>query len=78
MRPASPVIGSDETGMRSGTWAVLVHPAFPEQVRIVGPMSAGRFITVALDPTEHPAVWRPVTGWQSTAGEIAYYRQEYP
>ncbi|TAK26045.1 MAG: hypothetical protein EPO26_01515 [Chloroflexota bacterium] len=60
-----------------GTWAVVVHPDFPERVRIVGPTSTGRFITVALDPTKHPAVWRPVTGRRSEAIEIAYYRREY-
>jgi hypothetical protein len=61
-----------------GTWAARVHPDYPGQVRIVGPTAAGRFLTIALAPTEDPAIWRPVTGWPSTAAELAYYRQAYP
>ncbi|HEV8639170.1 MAG TPA: hypothetical protein VG370_33605 [Chloroflexota bacterium] len=62
--------------VETGDWAVTVHPDYPDQVRIIGPASAGCFVTIALEPTANPAVWRPVTGWPSTAGEIAYYRRE--
>lgn len=62
--------------VETGDWAVTVHPGYPHQVRIIGPTSAGRFVTVALEPTENPTVWRPVTGWESSRGEIAYYRRE--
>jgi hypothetical protein len=57
-------------------WAVVVHPDYPDQVRMIGPTSARRFVTIVLAPTGDPAIWRPVTGWPSTAGEIAYYRRE--
>ena len=60
-----------------GTWAVRVHPDYPDQVRITGPTRTGRFLTIVLEPTEHPAIWRPVTGWPSTRAELAYYRQAY-
>ena len=52
-------------------WVVDVHGDYP-----IGPTSSGRFITVALDRTESPVVWRPVTGWPSIPGEIAYHREE--
>lgn len=57
-------------------WAVDVHPDYPGQVRIIGPTRAGRFLTVALEPTEDPAVWRPITGWPSTEREIAYHHEQ--
>lgn len=54
-------------------WVVDVHPANPEQVRVTGRTPAGRWLTVPLAPTEDAAVWRPVTGWDATPGERAYY-----
>jgi hypothetical protein len=54
-----------------------VHPDYPDQVRIVGPTSAGRWLTIALESTEYAAVWRPVTGWITTAEEREYHREEY-
>jgi hypothetical protein len=58
-------------------WVGYVHPRYPDQVRAVGPTRAGRYITIALEPTEDPAIWRPVTGWNSTSGEREYHREEY-
>ena len=58
-------------------WVVYVHPDYPDEVRIVGPTRSGRLITVALDPTDEPDRWRPITGWGATAGEIEYHRQEW-
>jgi hypothetical protein len=58
-------------------WVSYVHPDYPDQVRIVGPTPAGRWLTIALDPTDDPAVWRPVTGWNATSGEREYHREEY-
>jgi hypothetical protein len=58
-------------------WVGYVHGDYPDQVRAVGPTRAGRLLTIALEPTENPAVRRPVTGWNATAGEREYHRQEY-
>jgi hypothetical protein len=58
-------------------WVGYVHPDYPDQVRAVGPTRAGRFLTIALEPTDDPGVWRPVTGWEATAGEREYHREEY-
>lgn len=58
-------------------WVSYVHPMYPDQVRIVGRTSEDRWLTVALEPTEDAAVWRPVTGWVATAGEREYHREEY-
>lgn len=58
-------------------WAVTVHEAYPDQIRMIGPTPAERIITVALQPTDDPTVWRPITGWDSTEGEKEYYWEEY-
>jgi hypothetical protein len=63
--------------IRLNAWVGDVNVAYPDQVRIIGPVRTGRFITLVLEPTEDPAVWRPVTGWPATDGEIAYHREEY-
>jgi NAD(P)-dependent dehydrogenase (short-subunit alcohol dehydrogenase family) len=60
-----------------GVYAVDVHPDYPDQVRVTGQTRAGRFITVALEETETPGVWRPVTGWSSSDAEEAYYWREH-
>ena len=39
---------------------------------------AGRFLTIVLEETLNPVVWRPVTGWPASAAEEAYYWQENP
>jgi hypothetical protein len=59
-------------------WAVGPHPDYPDQIRVTGPTAAGRLITVAMEPTDDPAVWRPITGWDATAGERAYYQEQHP
>jgi hypothetical protein len=54
-------------------WVADTHPAYPGQVRIIGRTRSGRWLTVALEPTARPEVWRPITGWDSTPTERAYY-----
>ena len=58
-------------------WVVVVHPDYPEQVRIIGPTRDGRMLTIALAPTRDATVWRPVTGWRTTRTEMAYYREQH-
>jgi uncharacterized DUF497 family protein len=57
-------------------WAVDRHPDYPHQVRIIGPTLSGRMLTVALEPMGRPGSWRPITGWDATAAEITYYREQ--
>jgi hypothetical protein len=57
-------------------WLPDRHPAYPDQVRIIGPTRAGRLLTIALAETDDPAAWRPVTGWPSDPSEEAYYYEE--
>ena len=57
-------------------WVTTVHPDYPDQVRIIGPTRAGRLLTIAMEATDDPVVWRPVTGWPSTDEEIAYHSEE--
>jgi hypothetical protein len=33
-------------------------------------------LTIVLEETDDPTVWRPVTGWSAEDHEIAYYREE--
>jgi hypothetical protein len=63
--------------VRAGTYVVAEHPDYPDQVRVTGPTPAGRFLTVVLEETPDPVVWRPVTGWEASAAEEAYYWQEH-
>ena len=57
-------------------WVVETHPEYPNQVRVIGPTSAGRRLTVVLESTGDPLGRRPVTGWDATRQETAYYREE--
>jgi hypothetical protein len=58
-------------------WVVDVDDYYPDQFRVIGPTSSGRFLTLVLEATDAPEVWRPVTGWPSSDVEIAYHREEY-
>ncbi|HEU5316530.1 MAG TPA: hypothetical protein VFX49_10495 [Chloroflexota bacterium] len=69
--------GEVESVVDNDAWVAYVHPRYPEQVRVIGPTSGGRFLTVVLEPEEEPGVWRPVTGWDATPGERQYYRENY-
>jgi hypothetical protein len=60
-----------------GVYTVRVHRGYPDQVRITGATAAGRLLTVALELVdEERSLWRPVTGWEATADEEAYYWRE--
>jgi hypothetical protein len=57
-------------------WVPSRHDDYPNQVRIIGPTHAGRMLTIVLEETSDPTVWRPVIGWPSDGDEMAYYRDE--
>ena len=57
-------------------WVVARHPRFPDQVRMIGPTSRRRYLTIVLEGTDLPTVWRPVTGWDADEDEMAYYLKE--
>jgi hypothetical protein len=59
-------------------WVVGVHEDYPNQIRVTGPTAAGRLLTVAMDSTDDPAVWRPITGWNAMPRERAYYWEQHP
>lgn len=61
--------------VRRRIYIVGEHPDYPDQVRITGPTSSGRFITVALQDRGGGG-YRPVTGWNATDEEIRRYIQE--
>ena len=61
--------------VRRRAYLVDEHPDYPDQVRITGPTSTGRFITVALQD-RRGGTYRPVTGWNATGDEIRRYIQE--
>ena len=42
---------------------------------LIGPNFWGRIITLPIDPTTDPVVWRPRTGYPSSAAEIARYEE---
>jgi uncharacterized DUF497 family protein len=41
--------------------------------KIIGKDRGGRIVTVIVEPTRKRTVWRPVTGWPSTRGEITQF-----
>jgi hypothetical protein len=59
-------------------WVIDRHPRYPDQIRMIGFTRGGRWLTVAMDPTPWPDVWRPVTGWDSTSEERDYWREQNP
>ena len=49
------------------------HP--PEHRLFIGRTPAGQFVSAVLrEPTDDPGIWRPITGWFSTAFERERYR----
>ena len=59
-------------------WVIDRHPRYPEQVPVIGFTQALRWLTVVMEPTPWPDAWRPVTGWQTTLEERAYWREHNP
>ncbi len=45
---------------------------------VVGPDRHGRFWTFSILPTRRSGVWRPITGWPSSKGEVVRYGQHQP
>ena len=56
-----------------GTWVRARNTRYPNQIRIIGYTPAGRWLTIALERTEMPGAWRPITGWPTTEREIDYF-----
>ena len=50
-------------------WVLYRNRRYLDQVRIIGPTVNERLLTIALEPTDDPAIWRPVTAWETTASE---------
>ena len=67
-RDIDDLIGTD-------SYTVTVHPDYPDQVRVIGQTRNGRFLTLVLEATDTLGVWRPVTGWETTATEEAYWQE---
>lgn len=42
---------------------------------LIGPTDSGRMITLPIDATGEPAIWRPRTGYPSSAREKARYER---
>ena len=40
---------------------------------MIGPTSRQRYLTIVLEETDLPTVWRPVTAWDAEEDERAYY-----
>jgi hypothetical protein len=61
--------------VRLDRYTVARQPGYPDQVRVTGPTSSGRWLTIALEDLGEGA-YRPVTGWDSTAAEREDYREK--
>ena len=57
-------------------WVPIAHGHARDQARIIGPTYGQRLLTVVLEMTDEPGVWRPITGWESSSVEVAYYWEE--
>lgn len=55
----------------------LMRGSSPENAPyvLIGPNALGRMITLPIDPTPMDGVWRPRTGYPSSAREIARYEE---
>jgi hypothetical protein len=42
---------------------------------VIGPTDSGRMITLPIDATDEPEIWRPRTGYTSSARETERYEQ---
>ena len=59
--------------LRGGAFVVVSDANAPTgsgRKTMMGPTSHGKLLTIIIEPTEHPDVWRPVTAWWSTDREI--------
>lgn len=45
------------------------------RILLIGETNGGRILTVSLQETNDPAVWRPVTGWGSSDGERSLFQR---
>ncbi len=43
---------------------------------LIGPTYSGRMITLPIDPTRTPGIWRPRTAYESSAKEMRRYAKE--
>ena len=43
---------------------------------IIGPTATGRMITLPIDPTDEPGIWRPRTTYDSSRTESRRYAKE--
>ena len=43
---------------------------------IIGPTASGRMLTLPIDPTDDPGIWRPRTGYDSSRKENRRYARE--
>jgi hypothetical protein len=59
-------------------WVIDQHPRYPGQIRVIGYTRTGRWLTVAMDPTPWANAWRPITGWETTPEERAYWLEQNP
>lgn len=55
----------------------LMRGSSPENAPyvLIGPNAVGTVITLPIDPTHEPGVWRPRTGYPSSQAEIARYQE---
>jgi hypothetical protein len=61
--------------VRRDRYTIARRPEYPDQVRVTGPTSSGRWLTIALEDLGEGA-YRPITGWDSTTEERQDYREK--
>ncbi len=72
-------IATDEVSdlVEQDNYAVERVPEYPDQMRITGYTSRGRWLTIAMEDLGG-GVYRPVTGWDATRTEIEDYWEKTP
>lgn len=68
MRDALEVLDEDPRLMRGSTSENAPYV-------LIGPTAVGTMVTLPIDPTHEPGVWRPRTGYPSSEREIARYEE---
>jgi hypothetical protein len=58
-------------------WVVRINPRYPDQRRITGVTSAGRWLTIVLAPEQYdPKTWHAVTGRPASQSDVNYYQRK--
>lgn len=60
---------SEARELLSNCHITVLNPRAERRITLIGRTDGGRILSMALDATEDPGTWRPVTGIEATPAE---------